>query len=166
MMEAHCLTSEQKHTFMQANKIAIIGMPLAGKTTLIRQLVGCDLDDVIEARTQTTISTLLRQGVFRAEETQALAFLVAQQTPLLALGGGAILKQENVALLADYFVVFLDTPLPVLHERLQTNMRPLIRQATDLDRLFFERYPLYVEAADLIVTGEVLEQLFHEKMSR
>jgi len=158
------LDAKRQDAFMNARKIAVIGMPLAGKTTLVRELMGCDLDDVVETLTKQTIPYLLADGVFRAEETKALMYLVQQGTPLIALGGGANLKQENLALLRDYFVIFLDTPLSVLQQRLKTSPRPLIKEPSDLDRLFSERYPLYVAAAQLQVDGKTLKRLFKEKI--
>jgi len=163
--ERYSVDEDTRIAFMVADKIAIIGMPLAGKSTIIRSTGGVDLDAVVELRTERRIPDLLADGVFRAEESAALRQLVEERTPLLALGGGAILKQENVDLLADYFVVFLDTPLEVLHERLKTSARPLIKEPTDLDRLFVERYPLYSAVADVKLDGATLEQLLEAKMT-
>lgn len=149
---------------MSADKIALIGMPLAGKTTMIRELKGYDLDDTVENLTKMSVSDLLLQGTFREEETRALAYLVAQEKKLIALGGGAILKQQNIDLLREYFVVFLDTPLVVLLERLKTNERPLIKREADLRKLFDERYALYLKAADMHIDGVSLKRLFQEKI--
>jgi len=157
------LTKEQKDALLNTDKIAIIGMPLAGKTTLIRELNGIDLDDVVEKRNDQSVAELLAKGTFRLAETEALTYLVQKETPLIALGGGAILKTENIALLNDYFIVFLNTPLAVLHERSLTSTRPLIKQKTDLDRLFEERYPLYVAAARIAIDSATLKHILQEK---
>ena len=149
--------------FLVNTKIAIVGMPLAGKTTMIRTYGGVDLDDAIEAQTNQRIPNLLEKGIFRDTETQVLKNLVEQEIPLIALGGGAVLKQENIELLKDYLIVFLDTPLEILKERSQINYRPLIKTEQDLLNLFEQRYPIYQKVANIHLDSEVLSLMLRLK---
>ena len=66
---------------------------------------------------------------------------------VVATGGGAVLRRENVdALKQNGTVVFLDRPLSDL---LPTDDRPLADDAEKIRRLYTERYPKYTAAADL-----------------
>jgi Shikimate 5-dehydrogenase len=143
--------------FTAFDKVALIGMPFSGKTTMINKFSGYDLDDIIVASTGCTISELFEQNRFREEETAALKHAIEKELPLLALGGGTILKSENIELLKDYLLVFLDEPLEVLKKRVDFTTRPLIKQISDLETLYETRYPLYNQVANIAVSGGELE---------
>ena len=68
---------------------------------------------------------------------------------VIATGGGAVLRQENLRLLRQNgLLVFLDRPLEKL---MPTADRPLSASREALERRYRERYGLYVAAADLVV---------------
>ncbi len=148
--------------FKTVKNIALIGMPLSGKSTMIKKFNGLDLDDEIMNRTGKTISFLLENGTFRAYETAILQELVLQKKPLIALGGGAILKKENIEALKDYLIIFLSTELDVLISRSEKSERPLIKQKSDLLKLYNERLPLYNRYCNLKMTEEELEEKLNE----
>jgi shikimate dehydrogenase len=139
-------------------KIALIGMPLSGKTTYITSHNGIDLDAEIIAATGKMIETLLAENNFRDEETKILAQLTKKQSPLIALGGGAILRAENIELLKDYLIIFLEVPLEVLIKRSQSDDRPLIKNKTDLLKLYEQRIDLYRKYANISLSFEQLEE--------
>ncbi|MGL5041714.1 MAG: shikimate kinase [Culicoidibacterales bacterium] len=143
--------------FKTTTKIALVGMPLSGKTTAITRYNGVDLDAQIILDTGMPIELLLAEKRFRAEETKTLMQLTAKGTPLIALGGGAILKNENIELLKDYLIVFLDIPLDVLIERSKQEYRPLIKSEADVVKLYNQRIDLYRKHANISLNFEQLE---------
>ena len=143
------------------DKIALIGMPLAGKTTIISKFAGIDLDDAIIAKHKKSPKELLEAGIFRTVETEMLAELTEQGVKLIALGGGAVLKDENIALLKDYLIVFLDEQLEVLETRWAPGIRPLLKTKADLATTYANRIDRYRRVANIAVTGKQLEELIN-----
>ena len=94
--------------------IIFIGMMGAGKTTIGRALARelgrdfIDLDHEIVRRCGVAIPTIFdiegEEG-FRRRETDTLADVVKQANLVLATGGGAILREENRALLQQGLVI-------------------------------------------------------------
>ena len=65
---------------------------------------------------------------------------------IIATGGGAILKEENVrALKENGRLYFIDRPLESLHP---TNTRPLSSDRASIEKRYEERYPIYSRIAD------------------
>lgn len=143
-----------------APKVAIIGMSLSGKTTFITKYQGIDLDQAIIDENQASIASMIEEGTFRSHETSSLKKLVAQQTPLIALGGGAILKSENMDCLKDYVIVHLHENLATLKQRATYNFRPLIKSATDVEKLYNDRINLYRQYAMIELSGIELDALW------
>lgn len=145
-----------------ADKIAIIGMPLAGKSTFVATYDGLDLDDEVEKR-YTKIATLIKDETFRAKETQVLSQVIGEEPqPLIALGGGSVLKYENMLLIKDYLIVYLKVPLATLKARLQHNKRPLLQSVADVERIYQERKDLYHKYANIELNNEELIRLYEE----
>ena len=125
--------------------IFLYGPPGTGKSTLGKILARklhiafIDLDRVIETKAGMSIGHIIgQQGelAFRDLETAALEETVSQaqastssQDRVVALGGGALLRDENRALVeSNGRVVLLMAELPTLLERLQnaSEKRPLL----------------------------------------
>lgn len=146
-----------------ADKIAIIGMPLAGKSTFVATYHGVDLDDEVEAKYNTKVSTMLNDHTFRTKETLVLEEIVNNDgNQLIALGGGSVLKYENMFLIKDYLIVYLNVPLTTLKERLKNNHRPLLKTVADVERIYQERENLYHTYADIELNNEELIKLYEE----
>lgn len=96
-----------------------------------------DLDVVIEQMAGETIADLMQQrgeASFRDLETAALKSALANPEAVIALGGGALLRDENRALAeTNGQVVLLEADLSILAARLaqDVNQRPLL--AGDLE---------------------------------
>lgn len=145
--------------------IFLIGMPGAGKTTvgkLLAKRTGAtfvDVDRELVNRTGVTIASIFEiegEAAFRARETALIAELVTRSDLVLATGGGAILADENRAILrANGHVVYLKARLDELWERTRRDTnRPLLAQANPqavLAALFAVREPLYKQTAHLSV---------------
>jgi len=138
----------------------------AGKTTVGRLLADMlgrrciDTDDEIVRHTGLAIPELFAtrgELGFRAVEAEVVAGLSRFDDLVLALGGGAVLSDDNVAnLLLTGVIVHLDVPADVLVTRLhdEADGRPLLADGdldTTLAVLHAARHARYDEVADLVV---------------
>ena len=147
-----------REMLFEKRSIVLIGMPGCGKTTLGallarqmgRELV--DTDAETACRAGMSIPEIFRQrgeACFRTLESETIRAVSRTGGRVIATGGGAALRQENVdALKQNGVVVFLDRPLAQLHP---TDDRPLADSAEKLRRLYEERRPVYAAAADVTV---------------
>lgn len=125
--------------------IFLYGPPGTGKSTIGRKLARrlklpfVDLDRVVETNAGRSIAQIMEQQgerAFRDIETAALKETVGHgsgvtdtQRKVIALGGGALLRDENRALVeASGSVLLLMAQLPTLLERMQNDSgrRPLL----------------------------------------
>lgn len=145
----------------EKENLVLIGMPGSGKTTvggLLSRKLGrelLDLDELIAKKAGRSVSRIFAEhgeAAFRRLETQAIAEVSAKSGLVVATGGGAVLRQENLRALAmNGRLFFLDRPLSQL---LPTEDRPLARDSQQIRRLYEERYPIYRQAADEIIKAE------------
>lgn len=142
-------------------KIALIGMPLSGKTSLVNEYNGYDLDREIQKSTNKRIIELLSTNTFRDEETKTLEKLVNENAQLIACGGGAILRHDNMELLKDYLIIYLEVPHGELQERLENSTRPLLKDANDLRATFQKRENIYKKYANLNLNRSELTQFLN-----
>jgi shikimate kinase len=141
--------------------IYLVGFMGSGKTTVGRILADrlgwefVDLDAEIEAEQKTSIAEIFDQcgeEHFREIETAAIRKRVhrvrAGQPMVIALGGGAFLREENYDLLEDHGVtVWLDCPLELVRKRVESGPdRPLARDPEAFDRLYAARRAGYARA--------------------
>ena len=136
--------------------IVLVGMPGCGKTALgtrVAEALGrrfVDADAEIVARAGVSIPEIFKaegEAGFRARETAALADITKESGLVIATGGGAVTRAENIPLLRQNGrVIFLDVP----PAGLSTKGRPL-SQARTPEALYAERLPLYRAAADIIL---------------
>lgn len=149
---------------LSKENIVLIGMPGCGKSTvgklLERELNRAffDSDEEIVATVGCDIPTIFRESgeaVFRQYESQAIRRLADKTACIIATGGGAVLKPENVAALRkNGTLVLLDRPL---EELMPTDDRPLSSDREMLAQRYHERMPIYRSCADVIVHGESAE---------
>lgn len=149
--------------------IFLVGFMGAGKTTvgrIIARRLGwryCDSDKVIETvagKPVTEIFSAHGEEHFRRLESETLRSLAGKERQVVATGGGAVMREENMrAMKGGGVTVYLKAPMSVIWERIKhSNTRPLLnvedplRAATELLNI---RIPYY-EAADVTVDTESL----------
>ena len=143
--------------------IVLIGMPGCGKTTFGKRLARrvslsfYDADEVLEQREQRTIKNFFAESedAFRSAETRTLAYLSELEGVIIATGGGAVKRAENMELLKRKgVVVFIDRKPEQMLGNIVGDARPLL--AADKQRIFKlyeERIDLYRKYADKIITN-------------
>ena len=159
----------------EKRSIVLTGMPGSGKSTLgalLAETLGRTLHDTdaeIVRRAGMPITEIFArygEAHFRDLESAVIRDLSAQGGAIIATGGGAVLRRENVdALKQNGTLVFLDRPLEAL---LPTDDRPLADNVQKLRALYEARYPVYTAAADVTVpvtgTPEETANLILEKL--
>jgi shikimate kinase len=143
--------------------VVLVGIMGAGKSTvggLLAEALGVPFRDVdvdIAAAAGKPISDIFvdeGEAHFRALETAAVKDALATFGGVLALGGGAILAEENRAALAGHTVVYLSVELTDAIARVGLGQgRPLlaINPRATLRHLLEQRRPLYESVASAVV---------------
>ena len=140
----------------QNENIVLSGMPGAGKSTvgkILAEEMGrafFDLDTEIVHASGRSIPEIFAtdgEAVFRDIETHVLREVLANQKGIvIATGGGAVLRDENIDLLRrNGKIYFIDRPL---RELLPTQDRPLAQTADAIRHRYEERYERYCTTAD------------------
>ena len=137
----------------------------SGKTSVGKRLA-CILDydffdSDFEIITRTGVSIehifdLEGEAGFRTRETKVLKDLVKIPNLVIATGGGIVTKSENLALLKNTFVIYLESDIDTLVDRCsKSNARPIINQAKDKRKVIIDilqqREPIYKDVADIVI---------------
>ena len=86
---------------------------------------------------------------FRELESEAIKEVASVNRAVIATGGGAILKKENVSALRENGrIYFIDRPLSAL---IPTDDRPLSKTKEAIVERYNERYEIYCSSADVRV---------------
>ncbi|NDV88703.1 shikimate kinase [Aurantimonas aggregata] len=169
---------------LENRSVTLIGLMGAGKTTVGRKLANYlsvpfrDSDAEIETVSRMSVPELFEaygEPEFRALEARVIARLAAEGPQVLATGGGAFMREDTRAVLAEKTVtVWLKADLETLMERVGKRPgRPLL-QAPDpeavMRNLMDVRYPVYAKADITVCTrnvkreviaAEIVEALHH-----
>ena len=141
--------------------IALTGFMASGKTTFGRAAAErcgwtfVDLDEEIARRHGTPAEIFAASGEdrFREIESEMLhEALLAEEDTVLALGGGTILREENLRLLKEHAtLIWLDTSFDIILSEIRNADRPVVRgkSAEGIRALYDARRPLYAAAADI-----------------
>lgn len=141
--------------------IILIGMPGCGKTTFGKKLAEetgrefFDADEVLVERENRTIADFFAESeaVFREAETRTLKYLAEKENVIIATGGGAVTRPENMELFSENgIIVFIDRKPEKIYETINDVVRPLLADdKLRLYKLYEDRIELYQEYANYII---------------
>lgn len=147
-----------------ARSVVLVGMMGAGKSTIGRRLAArlglpfFDADVEIEAAAGMSIPDIFEtrgEPDFREGEARVIARLLDSGPPVIAPGGGALMRRETRDRIRDKAVsIWLKADVDIIMRRVKRRSdRPLLRTAdpeATVGRLLSEREPIY-QQADLTV---------------
>ena len=149
------------------HNIVLIGMPYAGKSELGKKLYELnperdlyDIDEMIEARYGkiSDIFTKYGEDYFRNLEEEIIKEVSLKHNAIIVPGGGFFKHPNNVLRLKTNGVFYyLNTDIKKIKENYLNNKhndRPLIKNVSDLDKLYQERCDIYLKMADKVYIGE------------
>lgn len=146
--------------FVKKN-IVLTGMPGCGKTTagrLLAERTGkrfIDTDEEIvksEGKAIPEIFSAVGEEGFREIEARIIKEVSKIQNAVIATGGGAILREENVRLLRENGrIYFIDRDIGKIEA---TSDRPLSSDRAALEKRYEERYPLYTKRCDVKIKAD------------
>jgi shikimate kinase len=168
--------------------IFLIGYRGTGKTTVARclaQRLACeavDSDDLVEQRGYRTIVEIFAEegeAAFRDLEQEVVTALGDAPPQVVALGGGAVLREANRQAIAEHHVVWLKASPSTLAARLANDQRSHTQRPSltgnglldEIDQVLAERTPLYQQCATLVVDTEgrspdaVAEEIYRQLAS-
>jgi len=134
--------------------IVFVGMPGAGKTTIGKKVAGAlgrdfiDMDEEISKRAGMPVPDIFEkygETRFRDMESEIAKEYGKQHGLVIATGGGAVLRKENMDAIRQNAVVFF---IERQVESLETAGRPLSRDTETLKKMYEERLPLYKKYCD------------------
>ncbi|MCO6455437.1 MAG: shikimate kinase [Pirellulaceae bacterium] len=161
--------------------VYLIGYRGSGKSSLARRLgerlqwSWRDADELLEAEAGKSIARIFAEqgeGAFRDLESQVIARLAGTDRCVVALGGGAVLRDENCRAIQPGIVVWLRASVDTLAERISQDPTTAERRPNltsgggrqEIQRLLDLRTPRYQAVADFAVTtdGKPLENIADE----
>lgn len=144
----------------QKENYVLVGMPGCGKTTLGQILAKTtgktfiDSDDCIEEKEGKTCKEIIEdKGIdyFRDVESQVIKELSLKNNIVIATGGGAVLREQNVRNLKQSgIIIFIDRDIENIKP---TDSRPLSNSQDKLKELYQTRYPIYSKACDYKISN-------------
>jgi len=154
--------------------IVLVGFMGTGKSSIGQALAEAlnrpliDTDDVIEADNRVKIGEIFAQygeAHFRDLETAAVRKVAALKNHVIATGGGAVLRKENMKMLRQSGIVFCLTATPEeIWRRVKAETyRPLLQTPDPLGKIqemLRIRAPFYAEADyQISTTGRTIHEV-------
>lgn len=150
-----------------SESVAIIGMPCAGKSSvgkIVAERLGAtfiDTDEFIELSAGMTVGEIFErygESRFRELEIEAVRAATEVSGAVIAVGGGAVLRKENIDALKSSKTVYLRVSAEEVIRNLSGVDRPLLRgdAAGKVQRMMDEREGLYERAACVTVDADGL----------
>ena len=156
----------------EKQNLILIGMPGSGKSTVGKALAEnlgrdfADTDDMIK-ESHGDISEIFKnngESFFRDIESEKVKEISKKNSLVIATGGGAILRKENIdALRQNGVIFFLNRPL---EDIIPTSDRPLSSDVEALKKRFEERYDIYKSTADFEIEIDGSVENAVEKIKR
>jgi shikimate kinase len=157
------LTASEAATPAHGPVVVLIGSPGAGKTSVGRRVAEAlgvpfaDTDQLVEAASGMSVSDIFithGEEEFRRREAEAVAAALQEQSGVVSLGGGAVMREETRERLRGSRVVWLRVSLADAAHRVGMNTaRPLLlgNVRATLSGLLDQRNPVYEDVATDIV---------------
>ncbi len=159
-------------------KVFLIGFMGTGKTTVANALANnyglkkIDLDAYIEQKENMSIFDIFEtqsEEVFRDKETKHLRHILKKDYQVISLGGGIVLRSENIDMIKEKGEIVLLTASPeTIEERVKNDKtRPLLGENFDLEyvkQLMNSREEAYNQVADVIIDtdNKTIDQICKE----
>jgi shikimate kinase len=152
--------------------IFLVGYRGTGKTTVAPELARLleyawvDSDDEIERRAGKSITAIFAddgEAAFRDWEGSVVAELAGRQRTVVALGGGAILREENRRVVRQagpviWLTATVDTILRrIIADGASPGRRPNLTKSggrAEIETILAKRTPIYRQCATLVVDTE------------
>ncbi len=141
--------------------IVLIGMPSSGKTTQGKTLAKIknrkfyDTDRLLFEKYGKTPEEIIKEEgeeSFRNKESEIIKEISKENSAVISVGGGAVLRNENMRFLRQNgIMVYLKKSLNKLKA---LGNRPLSDTYEKLEKIYYERKDLYEKYADITVDGE------------
>ena len=146
--------------YFDKRNIVLSGMPASGKSTvgkLVAEQLGRELIDTDRLITERggDIPTIFREKgekYFRDLESEVIREVSALSGRVISLGGGAVMRPENVAALRRNGAIFFIDRSPEF--LIPTGDRPLADKKEKIMRLYKKRIDTYIKTADFIIDGD------------
>ena len=164
-------------TRYRSKSVVLVGFMAAGKSTIGRllarklQFAFIDTDLEIEKSKGRTVAAIFQEhgeSEFRRIEREMITRILADDSQVISIGGGAFADQEMRDILCRRAItIWLDTPFEVVGERLsKSDARPLAAGKTpqDLRQLWQLRRPFYEQAEIHIHTGDAAPEAVVEQI--
>ena len=156
-----CIKKCYQEIRAKKENIVLIGMPASGKSTVGKMIAEklerrfVDTDDLITEKIGMSIREYIEgygEGEFRRGESEVINALAAESSLVIATGGGAVLKEENIsALKYNGRLFFIDRPLDSL---VPTEDRPLSSDRASIEKRYEERYSIYCQSCDVHINAD------------
>ena len=151
------------------------GMPASGKSTIGKILAKkmgrelFDTDALIVKKAGMTITDIFKkygEEHFRNLESEVIKEVSLKSGVIIATGGGAVLKKENIDALKQNGKIFFRNR--AVEKLVPTGDRPTASTKEQIMKRYEERYPIYMKTCDYVVreqdslekaAAEILEAL-------
>jgi len=149
-------------------------MPGSGKTIIGEMLAEklkfefYDCDAEIEKYSNKIITEIFEEDgeeKFRQIETDVIKELSKKDESVISLGGGAILKKENIERIKpNAKIIFINRPLENIVNDIEVEKRPLLRNGKErVYELYNSRIELYKKYSDIEIMNDVkIEEVIQE----
>lgn len=143
------------------SNLVLIGMPLSGKTTLGKILANAfkkefiDIDKEIVDREKKSINEIFEtkgEEYFRKLEIELYDEYSKKNNFIISTGGGIVKNLESIyKFKQNGMIVFIDRKIEKMV--VKNNNRPLTKNKHDIEKLFKERYDLYLNNSDIKINN-------------
>ncbi len=159
-----------QNLMIERSNLVLVGMSGSGKTTIGKAVAKLlhktfvDTDEEILSRIQMPISDYFAQygeKAFRDLEAEIISSLSVQNGLVIATGGGAVLREENIRRLKQNGrILWLKRDISSLETG---NGRPLAPDAQAAAKLYETRLPIYQKTAETVVENDASVDEIAEK---